>query len=65
MKYDVPLISSLVLFGGPAAAILGNDADVGVIAFVLSLQAGQVGRRGHTPTDRHFAQALEPMSGSN
>lgn len=64
-KYDVPFVSSLVLSRGPATAILGNDADVGVIAFVLSLQAGQVGWRGHTPTGGNFAQTLEPMSGSN
>lgn len=65
IKYDVPFVSSLVLFRGPATAVLGNDADIGVIAFVLSLQTGQVGWRGHTPTDRNFAQTLEPMSGSN
>lgn len=65
IKYAVPFISSLVLLRGPTTAVLGNNADVGVVAFVLSLQAGQVGWRGHTPADCNFAQTLKPMSGSN
>lgn len=49
----------------PAAAIFGNNADVGVISFVFCFQAGQVSRRGHAAADGNFPQTLESMSGSH
>ena len=49
----------------PAAAVLGDDVNVWVVALVLCLQAGQAGRRRHAPAASNFAQTLEPMSGSH
>ena len=64
LSASLPLFSS---FGPrcPTAAVLGYDVDVGIVALVLCLQAGQVGWRGHASADSNFAQTLEPMSGSH
>lgn len=61
----LPFVSWLILSGGPSAAVLRYNADVGIVAFVLSFQAGQVSWRGHASTNGNFAQTLEPMSGGN
>lgn len=61
---SVPLVSCLGS-GRPAAAVFGDDVDVGVVSLVLRLQAGQVSWGGHAPADRNFTQTLEAMSGSH
>lgn len=61
----LPLWVGLFLFACPSCAVFGNERDVGIVAFVLRLQTGQVGRGWHTPCRGNFTKRLQAMAGGN
>lgn len=62
---DQPLWVCWFRFACPSCAVFGNERDVGIVAFVLCLQTGQVSRGWHTPCGGNFTKRLQAMAGGN